>query len=73
MNKQEAIQFYESGKWKEMSDKEIALFQLNEDRLCMPFGVFHRAVESTLGRAVFTHEFGLNRDGLIQELKASIE
>ena len=34
----------------------------------MPFDVFHKAVEETLGRPVFTHEFGLNLDGLCKEL-----
>ena len=34
----------------------------------MPFDVFHEAVEKSLGRPVFTHEFGLNRDGMMKEL-----
>ena len=34
----------------------------------MPFGVFHEAVEKTLGRPVFTHELGLNLVGLKAEL-----
>jgi hypothetical protein len=39
-----------------------------EELLCMPFDVFHEAVEKTLGRPVWTHEFGLNFDGLKAEL-----
>ena len=39
-----------------------------EYRLCMPFSVFHEAVEKTIGRSVFTHEFGLNLDGLKNEI-----
>ena len=34
----------------------------------MPFNVFHEAIESVLARPVFTHEFGANHDGLIEEL-----
>lgn len=34
----------------------------------MPFEVFHEAVEECLGRPVFTHEFGLDREGLQSEL-----
>ena len=34
----------------------------------MPFGVFHEAIEKTLERPVFTHEFGLNLDSLKMEL-----
>jgi hypothetical protein len=34
----------------------------------MPFSIFHEAITKALGRPVFTHEFGLNREGLIKEL-----
>ncbi len=34
----------------------------------MPFDVFHKAIEEALGRPVWTHEFGLNWDGLWLEL-----
>lgn len=64
-----AIDLYESGFWKEMTHEQRAWFQMHERRLCMPFGVFHEAVEQTLGRPVFTHEFGLNHDGLLRELR----
>jgi lysozyme family protein len=66
MTRDEAAALYESGFWKQMTQEEIAKFQIMEERLCMPFKVFHEAVMKTLGRPVFTHEFGLNRDGLIK-------
>lgn len=68
MTKEEAIKLFKSEFWKDLSYKEIAIFQLFEDRLCMPFGIFHEAIEKTLNRPVFTHEFGLNREGLKKEL-----
>jgi hypothetical protein len=68
MTKEEAIKLYNSGFWKQMTHEDIAKFQVMEDRLCMPVEVFHEAITKALGRPVFTHEFGLNRDGLIQEL-----
>jgi len=68
MTKEEAIKLAESGFWETMTDRERATFQLFEDRLCMPFGVFHAAIEKTLGRPVYTHEFGLDRVGLQREL-----
>lgn len=68
LTKDQAIEFYESGAWKEMSLSQRAEFQMLQDKLCMPFGIFHEAVGKTLGRPVYTHEFGLNRDGLIAEL-----
>ena len=37
------------------------------DELCCPFDVFREAVEKSLGRPVFTHEFGLNYDGIVAE------
>lgn len=68
MTEKQAIELYKSNFWKEMTQKDIAVFQMNEDRLCMPFDVFHKAMEKTLGRPVWTHEFGLNREGLKKEL-----
>ena len=44
------------------------MFQLFTDKLCMPFTIFHAAMEKALGRPVYTHEFGLNYDGLVEEL-----
>jgi len=41
-----------------MSDADLVKMQLFQDRLCMPFNEFHRAIESVLGRPVWTHEFG---------------
>lgn len=54
--------------WEKMSAREIALFQLYTELLCMPFEVFHRAMEEALGRPVWTHEFGTNVEGLKLEL-----
>lgn len=68
LTKQEAINFYDNKLYEHMSDREKAIFQLTQDLLCMPFDVFHEAVEKTLGRPVFTHEFGLNSEGLIKEI-----
>lgn len=68
MTKDEAIALHDSEFWKHLSLRERAEFQLFEGKLCMPFGVFHEAVEKTLERPVFTHEFGLNLDGLKMEL-----
>ena len=68
MTKEKAIRLFESKFWEYLSDEEIAKFQLVEDRLCMPFEIFQNAIEKTLNRPVFTHEFGLNRESLMREL-----
>lgn len=68
MTEEKAIALHESRFWETMSYREKAMFQLFEERLCMPFDVFHEAIEKTLGRPVFTHEFGLNVEGLRREI-----
>ena len=57
MTREEAIALCESEWWIGLPDREIVEFQLYEDRLCMDFSDYHRAVERVLGRAVLTHEF----------------
>lgn len=68
LTKEQAIEFYDNKSWQQMGPNRRARFQIQQDRLCMPFDVFQAAVEETLGRPVFTHEFGLNRDGITAEL-----
>lgn len=68
MTKAQALALFHSSFWLELSAYDRAKFQLFEDRLCMPFGVFHEALEEALDRPVMTHELGLNRDGLQREL-----
>ncbi len=67
LTKQEAIKLFETKFWETMTNEEKAKFQLFEPLLCMPFAVFHEAVESTLKRPVYTHEFAF-MDGLQKEL-----
>ena len=69
MTEEEAIKLGKSEFWKDMEYRDIAMFQMVEERLCMPFDVFHEAISKALGRDVYTHEFGLNRQGLIDELR----
>lgn len=68
IDREKAIALWESKWWEGMDARDVAKFQLLTDELCMPFGDFHEAIEKALGRSVWTHEFGLNRDGLILEL-----
>ncbi len=69
MTKEQAIKLYDSRFWEKMDYRQRAEFQLCEEKLCMPFGIFHEAIEKTLARPVFTHEFGLNIAGLKGELR----
>ena len=69
LTKEQAIEFAKSEAWKEMTLRQRAEFQVLQPLLCMPFSIYHEAVEKTLGRPVYTHEFSnLGHDGLIAEL-----
>ncbi len=58
---------FESKWWLTRTTREIAKFQLFTAELCLPFEVFHRALEEVLQRPIWIHEFGLNVEGLVQE------
>jgi hypothetical protein len=73
MTKKQAVALAESCWWVGKSSRDLAMFQLHEPLLCMPFDVFHKAVEEALQRPVFTHEFGLNWEGLKKELLGETE
>lgn len=68
MTREQAVKLCESNWWIGKEPMDLAMFQMFEDRLCMPFDIFHAAIEKALGRPVWTHEFGLNHDGLKKEL-----
>lgn len=68
IGKQEAINLYNSGWWAGKTDRELAIFQMLTEELCMPFDRFHEALTKALGRPVWTHELGLNWQGLMEEL-----
>jgi hypothetical protein len=67
IGKENAIELYNSNWWEGLSYREIAGVQLFTTELCCPFDIFHEAVQKSLGRPVFTHEFGLNYQGICKE------
>lgn len=69
LTREQATELYNSHWWMGRDPYEVAMFQLTQGRLCMPWQDFHGIVEVALGRPVFTHEFGLDRQGLIDELR----
>lgn len=72
-SREAAISIYESQWWKGKTHRQIVEFQLFTAELCCPFAIFHEAVEKSLGRPVFTHEFGLNYDGICKEFLGEAE
>lgn len=73
IGREAALALYDSGWWQSKSPREIAEFQMQTAELCMPFDKFHAAMGETLGRPVFTHEFGLDFGGLWSELMGERE
>lgn len=71
LSQDEAITLAGSGWWKELPARDVALAQLQQARLCMDFGDFHKAVQEAAGRPVFTHEF-VNNKHLAREIDPSL-
>ena len=67
LTKEQAIAFSKNKCYEGMNYRQIAEFQIEQKLLCMPFDVFHEAMEKALDRPVFTHEFAFI-DNLKKEL-----
>lgn len=67
MTRKQALKLAETKFWETMSDKDIVMFQLFEERLCMPFDRFQEALQAVLNRPVFTHELAF-ADALRKEV-----
>ena len=57
LTRSEAIAFFKSEAWRDLTPADRARLQMGQELLCMPFREFHAATETLLGRAVWTHEF----------------
>ena len=65
---------YGDNKWWNSNDPlYVARYQVFEDILMVPFDRYHEGIEKLLGRPVYTHEFGLNAEGLKQEVREAIK
>ena len=53
--------------WTSKDKKVLGYYQLMNPILLVPFDKFHEALEFLLGRPVWTHEMGLNYEGLKAE------
>lgn len=67
LTKEAAIAIHDSRDWEMLSLHELAVLQLHQKKLCIPFDKFHEAIEFALARPVFTHEFAYS-DRLKAEL-----
>lgn len=66
LTKEQAIAFFDSRCYEDWEPEQIVRFQLFQQKLCVPFDLFHSSMEEVLGRPVFTHEFAFMSD-LIRE------
>ena len=74
MTKKEAIALGESRFYLSITSRQVAQFQLFEDKLCMPFAVYRQAVAETLDRKVGIHEFTtIGRRQMQMELTGELE
>jgi hypothetical protein len=68
IGRERARALFAAGWWQGRTARQIARFQLFTVELCLPFAIFHRALEEALGRAIWIHEFGFGAEALAQEL-----
>lgn len=71
IGKDAAIALFETKWWEGKTPRQIAGFCLSVQELCCPFDVFHEAVEKSFGRPVWTHEFGMNFQGILDEFNGA--
>lgn len=57
VTKKHAIKLYDNKVLEGWELERKVEFQLNQKRLCMPFNLFHKAVQEYFKRPVYTHEF----------------
>lgn len=57
ITREEAVALVETKWWEGQDDRDVALAQLGQALLCMPFDLFHAACERAAGQPIWTHEF----------------
>lgn len=69
MTRSEAIAYSDQGRWSQLTPVQRAQLQLDNEFLCMPIAVFLHALQTALGRPVFTHEIATRWDEIRDELR----
>lgn len=68
INYLDAMEGFGDNRWWTSNDKKVVgYYQLLNPLLLVDFSKFHESVEALLQRSVWTHEFGLNWEGLKAE------
>jgi arginyl-tRNA synthetase len=71
LTEEQAIAFYHSNKWQAWDAKTRAVFQLQQNKVCMPANVFRQAVSEALSRPIEMQDIYLDRHVMLQELQQS--
>lgn len=70
----EQMEKFGDNRWWNSEDKRVlGYYQLMNPILLVSFDKFHEALEFLLGRPVWTHEMGLNYDGLKAEAERAFK
>lgn len=70
LTKDEAMSFYNAGKWESWSDEQIVAFQLYQELLCVDFDRYIKALRSVFNRQVQEWEIS---DGFYEDLREEYE
>ena len=68
LTRKQAIALYDSDEWKAWEPRQLAEFQLQQDRLCVPANDFKHALSTVLRRPIYTHDLA-DAAGLLRELR----
>src|SRR6185436_49807 len=67
LGREKAIALAKTEWWIGRTAREIVQVQLFTQELVVPIAILMPAMNEAFGRPVYTHELGLNYDGLVQE------
>jgi len=57
LTEEQAKELFKTNFWEKMNYEERTKFQTVQNRVCMPWDVYHEAISKYLDRPVYTHEF----------------
>ena len=67
------LKYGDNYQWESNNPAQVAMYQIFEDVLMVDFSKFHEGLEKIIGRLVFSHELGLNVEGIRKEVCLGIK
>ena len=68
----DAMKKYDTSWWESKDPVEVARYQTFEPTLLVDMNLYWSGVEKIVGRDVYLHEFGLNMEGLKNEVREGL-